>query len=208
MPVHVLVYVGVVIAIALLPGPDTAVVTKNALIHGRSAALGTAVGINVGLCVWTLATALGVASLLRASGTAFDALKLAGAAYLIWMGLRALRDSRRHTNDSDDAAAARVIGGRGGFRQGMFSNLANPKVAVFFTSLLPQFVSTHHAALPQLFMLGAIFIAINLVWMSSYAMAAVRMSSALKRPHVKAMVDRISGVALVGVGVWLATERR
>jgi threonine/homoserine/homoserine lactone efflux protein len=211
MPVHLFVYFGIVALAIILPGPDTAVVTKNALVHGRAAGLGSAVGVNAGLTVWTLATAVGLTGLLRASGSAFDVVKLIGAAYLVWLGARALWDAR-HTGDGPalegGLSARRSIGRGGGFRQGMLSNLANPKIAIFFTSLLPQFVSTHHATLPQLLLLGGIFIAMNLVWMSSYALAAVRLSAALNRPRVKARIDRISGCALIGVGVWLATDRR
>lgn len=209
MPVHLLVYVGVVVAIALLPGPDTAVVTKNALVHGRDAALGSAVGVNIGLAVWTLATALGVAAILRSSATVYDLLKLVGALYLIYIGARTLWESRRSRRAaaSDAAVAARTIDGRGGFLQGVISNLANPKVGIFFTSLLPQFVSTHHSALLQMLMLGGIFIAFNVLWMCSYALAAVRLSHVLSRRRVKAVIDRVSGLVLVGVGIRLAIER-
>lgn len=208
MPAHLFVYVGVVVAIALLPGPDTAVVTKNALVHGRDAALGSAIGVNIGLSVWTLATALGVAAILRSSATVYDALKLLGALYLIWIGARTLWDSRRRRGDtSAEAASGRVIDGRGGFLQGVISNLANPKVGIFFTSLLPQFVSPHSSALLQMLMLGGIFIAFNVLWMCSYALAAVRLSHVLSRRRVKAAIDRVSGLVLVGVGISLATER-
>lgn len=209
MPVHLLVYVGVVVAIALLPGPDTAVVTKNALIHGRDAALGSAIGVNVGLSVWTLATALGVAAILRSSATLYDVLKLVGALYLVWIGVRTLWDSRRSRRErgAAGAAGARVIDGRGGFLQGVISNLANPKVGIFFTSLLPQFVSPHGSALLEMLMLGGIFIAFNFLWMCSYALMAVRLSHVLSRARVKAAIDRVSGLALVGVGIRLAIER-
>ena len=208
MPSHLLVYLGVVVAIALLPGPDTAVVTKNALIHGREAAVGSAFGINAGLMVWTLATALGVAELLRRSATVYDLLKLAGALYLIWIGLRALWASRRTAAHAVSRSSdGRATDSRGGFRQGLLSNLANPKVGIFFTSLLPQFVSAHAAALPQMLMLGGIFISFNLVWMSGYALAAVRLSHVLSRTRVKATIDRVSGLVLVGVGVGLALDR-
>lgn len=208
MPSHFSVYIGVVIAIALLPGPDTAVVTKNALIHGRGAALGSAIGVNVGLSVWTVATALGVASLLKASGTVYTTLKLLGALYLIWIGARALWDSRRAAGGSPRVARpARTIDRRGGFNQGVISNLANPKVAIFFTSLLPQFVSPGGSALAQMLLLGAAFIAINVAWMCGYALAAVRMSDVLSRARVKAAIDRISGIVLIGVGIRLATQR-
>lgn len=209
MPSHFSVYVGVVIAIALLPGPDTAVVTKNALIHGRGAALGSAIGVNVGLTVWTVATALGVASLLKTSETIYTTLKLIGALYLIWIGARAIWDSRRATAGPGTVAApGRTIDGRRGFNQGVISNLANPKVAIFFTSLLPQFVSPSGSALIQMLLLGVAFIAINVTWMCSYALAAVRMSDVLSRARVKATIDRISGIVLIGVGIRLATERR
>jgi RhtB (resistance to homoserine/threonine) family protein len=208
VPSHFSVYVGVVIVIALLPGPDTAVVTKNALIHGRGAALGSAIGVNAGLSVWTVATALGVASLLRASETVYTTLKLIGALYLVWIGARAIWDSRHAAGDPEAAARpARTIDGRGGFNQGVISNLANPKVAIFFTSLLPQFVSTDGSALIQMLLLGAAFIAINVAWMCSYALAAVRMSDLLSRARVKAAIDRISGIVLIGVGIRLATAR-
>ena len=208
MPHHVLIYVGVVVAIALLPGPDTAVVTKNALIHGRDAALGSAIGVNVGLSVWTLATALGIAAVLRSSATVYDSLRLIGALYLIWIGGRALWDSRRPRAGGDEPpATTRSIDGRGGFRQGVISNLANPKVGIFFTSLLPQFVSSHGSALVQMLLLGAIFIAFNVAWMCSYALAAVKLSHVLSRARVKAAIDRFSGLVLVGVGIRLAIER-
>jgi threonine/homoserine/homoserine lactone efflux protein len=210
VPSHLLVYVGVVVAIALLPGPDTAVVTKNALIHGREAALGSAIGVNVGLSVWTLATALGVAAILRSSATVYDVLKLVGALYLIWIGAHALWDSRRARRDAGAGAGAargRTTDGRGGFVQGLISNLANPKVGIFFTSLLPQFVSPHSSALLQMLMLGGIFIAFNVFWMCSYALAAVRLAHVLSRPRVKAVIDRVSGLVLVGVGIRLAIER-
>jgi RhtB (resistance to homoserine/threonine) family protein len=208
MPNHLLVYLGVVVAIILLPGPDTAVVMKNAVLHGREAALGSAIGVNFGLSVWTLATALGVAAVIRSSATVYDSLKLVGAMYLIWIGLRALWDSRR-VKDGPQATAgsSRTMDGRGGFRQGMITNLANPKVGIFFTSLLPQFVSSSHPALPQMLMLGAIFVVLNVFWMCGYALVAVRLSDVLSRARVKATLDRFTGVVLVGVGIRLAIER-
>ena len=207
MPIHFSVFIGVVIAIVLLPGPDTAVVTKNALIHGRGAALGSAIGINVGVLVWTIATALGLASLLKASEPVYTTLKLLGALYLIWIGARAVWDSWRAGRDAQAVAhLGRRIDRRGGFNQGLISNLANPKVAILFTSLLPQFVSKDGSALIQMLLLGAVIIAINLIWMCNYALAAVRMSQLLSRARVKATIDRISGVVLIGVGIRLATE--
>ncbi|HEY2572374.1 MAG TPA: LysE family translocator, partial [Solirubrobacteraceae bacterium] len=127
---------------------------------------------------------------------------------LIWIGVRAILDSRRTTRGTQPVARpARTIDRRGGFNQGVISNLANPKVAIFFTSLLPQFVSGQGSALLQLLLLGATFIAINVAWMCSYALAAVRLSEVLSRARVKAAIDRFSGVVLIGVGIRLAIER-
>ena len=104
MGVHLIVFIGVAAVVILLPGPDTAVVTKNILIHGRGAGLGTSVGVCTGLSVWTIAAALGVASVLRASDVAFTVLKLVGAAYLVWLGLQAIR-AARETSPLDASVA-------------------------------------------------------------------------------------------------------
>ena len=145
--VHLWAFVGIAALVIVAPGPDTAVVTKNALIHGRRAALGTSLGVNTGLLIWTVAAALGVAAVVRESAVAFTVLKLVGAVYLVWLGLQALRAARRHAAPEALHATrqSRRVGALLGFRQGLLSNLANPKIAVFFTGLLPQFVSAGRA---------------------------------------------------------------
>ena len=141
MGVHLLLFVGVAAIVIVIPGPDTAVVTKNVLIHGRRAGLGTSLGVSTGLAIWTIAAAVGLASLVRASEVAFTALKLAGALYLVWLGIQALRAAGSEATHAH--ATHRAVGpgmsARGGFRQGVLSDLANPKIGIFFTSLLPQF---------------------------------------------------------------------
>jgi threonine/homoserine/homoserine lactone efflux protein len=192
---HVLPFLVVAVIVVVTPGVDMALVTKNALLHGRRAALGSAFGVNVGIALWTLAAALGVAALVRASAAAFDVVKLAGAVYLVYLGIQALRRRERIA----------VAGQRmSPFRQGLISNALNPKIAVFFTSLLPQFGHS----LPALLLLGALFNAIGLVWLTGYALAAARGRAALQRPRVRAALDAISGIVLVGLGVRLAFERR
>ncbi len=207
---HFLIFLGVATLVIITPGPDMAIVTKNAVLHGRRAALGTSFGVNAGLAVWTLASALGVASLVRASATAFTVLKVIGAAYLIWLGIQALRAARYATSDADerDERPRRVLDARIGFRQGLFSNLANPKIAVFFTSLLPQFIGPGRSVLLPFLVLGGAFVLMTLVWLSAYAVLAARASAVLQRQRVKAALDRVTGVVLVGLGVRLATEHR
>jgi len=187
------------VVIVVTPGVDMALVTKNALLHGRRAALASALGINVGIALWTIAAAVGLAALVRASAEAFAVVKVAGSAYLIYLGIQALRHAGHRTGEAKPALTTRAA-----FRQGLVSNALNPKIAVFFTSLLPQFGST----LPQLLALGALFNLFGLVWLSAYALAAARAGDTLRRPRVRAVLDYLSGVVLVGLGVRLALEKR
>ena len=186
-----------------------ALVTKNAAIHGRRAALATSFGVNAGLVIWTIAAALGVAALVRASAAVFVALKLAGAAYLLWLGVQALASARRRWDPERAAIAGQSpLRARQGFRQGLLSNLANPKIAIFFTSLLPQFTGSERGVLWPCLLLGAVFVVMTLAWLCLYAVIAARAAAVLQRPRVKAAIDRLTGVVLIGFGLRLATERR
>jgi threonine/homoserine/homoserine lactone efflux protein len=203
------VFIGVAAIVIVVPGPDTAVVTKNVLIHGRRAALGTSLGVSAGLSVWTLAAAVGVASVVRASAVAFTVLKLAGALYLIWLGLQALRAAGRASSVGGRSGPGRpAVGALGGFRQGFLSDLANPKIGIFFTSLLPQFVDPGHPVLLPFLALGAVFVLMTLMWLSAYCVVAARAAGTLQRPRVKAALDRVTGVVLIALGLRLAIEHR
>jgi threonine/homoserine/homoserine lactone efflux protein len=198
---HLVPFVVVAVVVVLTPGVDMALVTKNALLHGRNAALASAMGVNVGIALWTLAAALGVAAVVRASAEAFTAIKLAGALYLVYLGIQALR-GRRHA----ELRGAAPLSTAGAFRQGLVSNALNPKIAVFFTSLLPQFAP--RGSLLGLLALGAVFNLLGIVWLTVYALAAARGRAVLQRRRVRAVLDYLSGVVLVGLGVRLAFERR
>lgn len=210
MGIHLWAFLGIAALVIIAPGPDTVLVTKNALLHGRRAALGTALGVNAGLVIWTVAAALGVAAIVRESAVAFSVLKILGAAYLLWLGVQALRAARRRT--THDASGARrsgaPIGALPGFRQGLLSNLGNPKIAVFFTGLLPQFVSSRGSVLGPFLLLGGLFVLMTAMWLCSYALVAVRLSGVLARPRVKAALDGLTGVVLGVLGVRLALEQR
>jgi RhtB (resistance to homoserine/threonine) family protein len=206
---HLWLFVGIAAVVIVVPGPDTAIVTKNALMHGRRAALGTAFGVETGLAVWTVASAFGVASIVRASDTAFTVLKLIGAAYLVWLGIQALRATGRRSGHPDEEPARRApLDGRRGFRQGLISDLANPKIGAFFTGLLPQFAGPGHAVLIPFLALGGLFVLMTVVWLCGYALVAVKASAVLRRPRMRAAIDRVSGVILIGFGIRLALERR
>jgi threonine/homoserine/homoserine lactone efflux protein len=209
MGIHLLVFVGVSAIVIVVPGPDTAVVTKNVLVHGRRAALGTSFGVSAGLAVWTVAAAVGAASLLRASAVAFTVLKLVGALYLVWLGAQALWAARGAASREESGLGPRSpLGALGGFRQGFLSDLANPKIGVFFTSLLPQFVDPGRSALLPFLVLGAVFVLMTAIWLCAYSLVAARAVATLRRPKVRAALDRVTGVVLIAIGLRLATEHR
>lgn len=210
MGLHLLVFIGVAAIVIVIPGPDTAVVTKNVLIHGRRAGLGTSLGVSAGIAIWTIAAAVGVASVVRASEVAFTVLKLVGALYLVWLGVQALRAAGRESDahDTTTAVSGPHLSARGGFRQGCVSDLANPKIGIFFTSLLPQFVSAGHPVLLPFLILGAIFVVMTVGWLFAYTLVAARAAEMLKRPRVRAALDRVTGVVLIAIGLRLAAERR
>jgi RhtB (resistance to homoserine/threonine) family protein len=208
MHANITAFAGVAALVILAPGPDTALVTKNALRHGRRAALATSFGVVSGLVAWTLAAALGIAAIVRASETAFTVLKLVGAAYLIYLGVQALRAARRgHGADTPVGDAPTQQTSRA-YRQGLLSNLANPKIAAFFTGFLPQFIAPGVSVTVPFLLLGAIFVAMTLGWLCIYALVASKAGGLLTRPRVRTALDRVTGVVLIGLGLRLVTERR
>jgi threonine/homoserine/homoserine lactone efflux protein len=207
MGIHLTAFLGVATLLIVTPGPDTAIVTKNALRYGRAPAMATACGIVTGVVVWTVAAALGVAAVVHASATAFTAIKLAGAAYLVWLGIQALF-AAAHGTAEHERASGRVLGVGRGYRQGLVNNIANPKMAAFFTSLLPQFIAPGQGVVGPFLVLGALFAAIALTWLVVFAAVASQAGGLLTRPRVKLALDRVSGVVLIGLGLRLATERR
>ena len=199
-----LAFLGISLVVIMTPGQDTALTIRNTLVGGRANGLRTALGVACGQLVWALAASTGLAALLAASEPAFDAIQLAGAAYLILLGAHALRDAIRGAPEAAAPAAGR---GRG-FRQGLVSNLGNPKMAVFFTGLLPQFAPADGSALATMLALGTVFAALTLVWLTLYAFAVARARDALSRPRVRRALDAVMGTALVALGVRLAAEHR
>ena len=201
-----LAFVAISALLAVTPGVDMALVAKNGLLRGRRDAVLTAIGVCLGLLGWTAATAVGVSALLRTSAVAFTILKLAGAAYLLYLGVQALWASRRA--DLPTAPLETGRRGRSPVRQGLLTNLLNPKIAIFFTSFIPQFVDPGEPVLVPSLVLGALFTLIGLAWLLAYALVVSAAGNALRRPRVKRVLDRLTGCVLIGFGVRLATERR
>ena len=201
---HALAFLGVAAVVIVTPGQDTALTIRNALAGGRRSGLATASGVAVGQATWTVAAAAGIAAILQASEPVFLAMKLFGAAYLVFLGAQTFVAALRRRVDTD-AVAPRGASARGAFRQGVVSNLGNPKMAVFFTSLLPQFGGTSFAALLAL---GLVFCTMTFVWLSAYGIAVARAGDVLRRPRVRRVVDAVTGTVLVAFGLRLATETR
>jgi threonine/homoserine/homoserine lactone efflux protein len=198
---EVLAFIAVAVVVIVAPGQDTALTVRNTLAGGRRAGVQTAAGVVCGQAVWALAASAGVAALLVASEPAFFALKLTGAAYLVYLGGQALLAAAR----GRPAIPLGPSGVRGGeLRQGLLSNLGNPKMAVFFSSLLPQFGDSFMALLG----LGLLFCALTMAWLSAYATVLSRAADVLRRPRVRRAVDAVTGTALIAFGLRLAAADR
>lgn len=206
MIVHFTAFLGVVVLVIVTPGPDTALTIRNTLLGGRAAGLATAAGVALGQAVWALAAAVGIAALVQASQTAFTALRLAGAAYLVFLGVQSLLAAIRGRARDPAAPAGGGLPPAVALRQGLASNLANPKMAAFFTSLLPQFVVGPSFA--PLFALGLVLCALTLVWLAAYAFAVARAGRLLRRPRVRRALEAVTGAVLVALGLRIATDRR
>jgi threonine/homoserine/homoserine lactone efflux protein len=207
--VHALwAFVGVAALVIVTPGPDTALTMRNALLGGRGAGVATAAGVVAGLTVWTVAASVGLAALLVASEPAFVALKLAGAAYLVLLGVQSLVHAWRGRPAEEGPRAGPRLGPRAAWRQGLLNDLGNPKIAVFFTTLLPQFAPAHGPAFATLLGLGLIFCAMTFAWLCAYSVAVARAGRALRRDRVRRALDAVMGAALVAIGVRVAVERR
>jgi threonine/homoserine/homoserine lactone efflux protein len=206
----VLAFLGVSALVIVTPGPDTAVTVRNTLLGGRAGGIFTALGVSVGQAVWAFATSLGIVALLVASEPLFLAVKYAGAAYLVWLGLHALRAAWRPGESGEGAAAkpARRLGRAVAFRQGLVSDLGNPKMAVFFASLLPQFVPAGQPAFTAFLALGLVFSLMTFAWLAAYAVAVAKAGDVLRRPRIRRAIEGVTGALLIALGLRIATEQR
>ncbi len=212
-------FIGVAALLTVLPGADVALVTRNVLAVGRRKTLLTILGICAGCVIHATASALGISAILATSATAFNIMKTVGAAYLVWLGVQSIR---RHPERSErQRAKSRDLHPDGGpsthasrslgmtaFVQGFLTNILNPKVAVFYLTFLPQFVSPGENVLRRSLLLASIHIAMGLVWLTAYAWFVDRLGVVLTRPRVKASLERVTGGVLILLGARLAWERR
>jgi threonine/homoserine/homoserine lactone efflux protein len=196
---QVLAFAVVALILSVAPGPDMALVLRNSMRGGRPAAYQTILGIAVGLLGWAAATALGVAAVLAASATVFTVLKVVGGIYLVYLGIQTLLALRRGEQREPTTAPKGSP-----FRQGLVTNLLNPKLAVLFTTLLPQFISEGDPVLAKSMLLAGVFVAIGMTWLVVY----VRLVDLVARSaRFRRVVEAVSGAVLVALGARLAIDR-
>jgi threonine/homoserine/homoserine lactone efflux protein len=192
------------IAITAAPGPDNLQVLARGISQGRAAGLVAALGFAAGISFHTTLAALGVAALLKSSPIAFEAVKLAGAAYLVWIGIKAIRSKGLSSANERPSQPLTTV-----FRQSVIGNLLNPKVTLFFIVFLPQFVNPHGAqsVMLQMFELGGAFMLQTIVVFSAFGVAAGIIGAYLKRrPKVGVWLDRLAGVTFIGLGLRVALK--
>jgi threonine/homoserine/homoserine lactone efflux protein len=200
-------FLAVSLLVIATPGPDTALTVRNTLLGGRRGGCLTAAGVAAGQAIWALASSAGLVALLVASAPVFEAVKWLGAAYLIWLGLHTLWGAvrgRAAPGRVGANSASRLSGGVA-FRQGVLSDLGNPKMAVFFSSLLPQFADASFSSLSAH---GLLFCAMTFAWLVGYAVALAAAGDYVRRRAVWRAVEAATGAALVALGLKLASEQR
>jgi threonine/homoserine/homoserine lactone efflux protein len=202
-------FVAVSAIVICTPGQDTALTIRNTLAGGRRSGIATAGGVALGQAVWTVAATVGVVALLSASEPVFRALKLVGAVYLVYLGAEslwvAIQGRGMPRPYAVGAGLARPSSHRA-LRQGVLSNLGNPKMAVFFASLLPQFAPEGRASFAALLALGFLFCSMTFAWLTLYAAAVARLGRLLTAA-VRRALDAVTGIVLVALGLRLATEQ-
>lgn len=182
--------------LTLTPGADTALVVRTTVRTGSRAALRCTLGICTGTMTWAALSALGVSAVVAASPLAFDVLRYGGAGYLLWLGFVALRARPAGAADSVPRQA---------FRDGLVTNLLNPKIGVFYATLLPGFIRPGQSVLGMSLLLAGIHAAMGLVWLSVVALAASRAADVLRRDAWRRRMERVTGVVLVAFGVRVLT---
>jgi threonine/homoserine/homoserine lactone efflux protein len=193
----------IAVLVTLTPGPGTATILRVAARDGRGAAMSAILGNSAGVLLWGLLSAVGVSSLILASQIAFDALRSTGALVLIVLGLRSVLQRSYPTDSGTEVKPRR----RAGWRSGLVTSVSNPKLAVFFVALLPQFITRGSPVLPYALAMAAMIVLLDVVWFSSLAFAVDRARTLIK-PRVQRGMERFTGAVMIGFGLRLAAESR
>jgi len=194
------------LALLIVPGPSVLYIVTRSVDQGRAAGLVSVLGVHTGSIVHVAAAALGVSAILASSAISYGVVKYAGAAYLIWLGIRALRDRDMERSDRPERerSLARI------YAQGVVVNVLNPKTALFFLAFLPQFVDVSRGSVSlQIVILGVTFIGLGFLSDGSYALASARVGRALAARRRPGLARRwLPGLTLIGLGVASAVTGR
>ncbi|MBO1511072.1 LysE family translocator [Metabacillus bambusae] len=193
--------------IVISPGIDTALITKRTISDGRKDGYKMALGLSTGSLVHTFAAAFGISAILMQSAVAFEIVKYVGAIYLIYLGLSSFitRSKKEFTNFEN---LNNSVMKKSAFKQGLFSNVLNPKVAMFFLTFLPQFVKTGENATQQLIMMGVIYTVLSIAWFFVYVLLINYLRVWLMSPKVQRIMDKATGLVLIGFGLKLALDKQ
>ena len=196
------------IFLVILPGPDTAIMTKNTLTVGKQGGFKTMLGICCALSIHTLTAVVGLSAIIAKSALLFSIFKYIGAMYLIYLGIKSLWTLRnKETTETIETIAKSKYKNESSFKQGFLTNLLNPKVAVFFLTFLPQFVNPgSHTFMPFL-ILGITYIVLTVVWYLFYIYLLNQISAFMKKPKTQKVIEGITGTILIGFGIKLALEK-
>jgi threonine/homoserine/homoserine lactone efflux protein len=194
-------FLGVAVLLSLLPGPATALVVRSAAVHGRRQAFRTVLGNSTGILGWALASVLGISALVAASEAAFTTLKVVGAVVLVVLGVQAIRGGKAANEERPGIA-------RSPFAQGLLTSGANPKLAVFFVALLPQFVPSGAPVLPWTLAMALILIAVDLVYFTALAWVVSRAKRAVLGSRLTRRVEQLTGAVMIALGARVALESR
>jgi threonine/homoserine/homoserine lactone efflux protein len=189
----------VALVVTLTPGPATALILRVTARDGRRAAAGAVAGNSLGILLWACLSAFGISSLILASQIAYDVLRVGGAAILVVLGVRSLLHR--------DEGTTRLRRGKYGWRSGLVTSLANPKLAVFFVALFPQFLDPHANVLPAALLMAGVIVCFDLLWFGTL-IYAVHRAGTLLRPKVRATMERITGAVMIALGVSVAADQR
>ena len=200
-------FAGVAALVTIAPAADFALVSRRALSDGIGPSVITAAGVCSGVLVWGALSALGVAALVAASAEAYTVLRLAGAAYLVFLGLQALVQAQRLATGPEAPKAPAPARGTA-FRQGLVNNLLNPKVGVFYAAVLPQFVSREDPVLLVSLLFAGLHAVMGMAWYTASAWALSRGRRVFERPRARAALEAVTGLVLVALGLRVAFERR
>jgi threonine/homoserine/homoserine lactone efflux protein len=209
VPDQLIPFLVVVGLLTLTPGPDMALVLRNGVRGGVRVAWWTGLGCCTGITVYAAASALGLAAVLAASAAAFTVVRSAGAVYLVYLGAKAIWHTRRTASpEVVDVASAPALDRRAAYRQGLVSNLLNPKIALIFLTLIPQFVSRGEPAFSTTAFLAATFLVMAVLWWRIFSLAVGALGRLLARERVRVTIERLTGAVLIGLGLRVALAHR